>query len=165
MMKKKVLKVLNEQVNHELYSAYVYLSMSAHCASNNLGGFANWLKHQSEEEADHAMKIYNHILERGEKVTLLAIDQPPKEFKSPLQIFEDVLKHERKVTSLIHTCYETAVAENDYPAQIMLQWFIEEQVEEEQQAEEIVEQLKMAGESGTALLMMDKALGARATSG
>ncbi len=162
MMNKKVLKVLNEQVKHELSSAYIYLSMSAHCSEINLNGVANWLKHQAQEEVDHAMKIFQFILDRGDKVTLQAIEQPPHNFASPKKIFESVLAHERKVTGLINKCYETAVQENDYPSQVMLQWFIEEQVEEEQHAEEILEQYKMAGESGAALLMMDKALGARA---
>jgi ferritin len=164
MMSKKLYEVLNDQIKYELDSAYIYLSMAADCEAKNLNGFANWFKHQSQEEVNHAMKIYQFLLDRGEEVKLKQIDQPPNNYKSPVAIFEAALKHEQKVTGLINRCYETAVAEKDYPAQIMLHWFIEEQVEEEQQASEIVEQLKMAGDSSAALLMMDRQLGARANS-
>ncbi len=164
MMSKKLFEVLNNQIKYELDSAYVYLSMAGHCEATNLNGFASWFRHQSQEEVNHAMKIYQFLLDRGEQVKLQQIDEPPHSFKNPVDIFERALKHEQKVTALINTCYETAIAEKDYPAQVMLQWFIEEQVEEEQQAGEIVEQLKMVGDSGAALLMMDKQLGARSSS-
>ncbi len=164
MMSKKLYEVLNNQIKYELDSAYIYLSMAAHCEATNLNGFANWFKHQSQEEVKHAMKIYQFLLDRGEEVKLQQIDEPPNKFKNPVALFEQALKHEQKVTGLINTCYETAVDEKDYPAQIMLQWFIEEQVEEEQQASEVLEQLKMAGDSGAALIMMDKQLGARSSS-
>jgi ferritin len=164
MMSKKLYEVLNDQIKYELDSAYIYLSMAANCEAKNLNGFANWFKHQSQEEVNHAMKIYQFLLDRGEEVKLKQIDQPPNNYKSPVAIFEAALKHEQKVTGLINRCYETAVAEKDYPAQIMLHWFIEEQVEEEQQASEIVEQLKMAGDSSAALLMVDRQFGARANS-
>jgi len=164
MMSKKLYTVLNDQIKYELDSAYVYLSMAADCEAKNLNGFANWFKHQSQEEVQHAMKIYQFLLDRGESVELQAIEKPPSSFKSPTAIFEQALKHEQKVTSLINTCYETALAEKDYPTQVMLQWFIEEQVEEEQQADEILNQLRMAGESGAALIMMDKQLAMRASS-
>jgi len=164
MMSKKLYEVLNDQIKYELDSAYVYLSMAADSEVKNLNGFANWFKHQSQEEVTHAMKIYQFLLDRGEEVKLQQIDQPPHSFKNPIALFEQVLKHEQKVTGLINKCYETAVSEKDYPAQIMLHWFIEEQVEEEQQASEILEQLKLAGDSGAALIMMDKQLGARSGS-
>lgn len=164
MMSKKLYEVLNNQVKYEFDSAYVYLSMAAYSEAKNLNGFANWFKHQAQEEVKHAMKIYQFLLDRGEEVKLQQIDQPPQNFKNPTSLFEETLKHEQKVTSLIHRCYEVAVSENDYPAQVMLQWFIEEQVEEEQQASEILGQLKLAGDSGAALLMLDRALAARSTS-
>jgi ferritin len=164
MMSKKLYEVLNNQVKYEFDSAYVYLSMAAHCESRNLNGFANWFKHQAQEEVKHAMKIYQFLLDRGEEVQLQQIDRPPNSFKSPAALFEQTLAHERKVTGLINTCYEVAVAEKDYPAQVMLHWFIEEQVEEEKQAEEVLQQMQMAGDSSAALLMMDKALGARSSS-
>jgi ferritin len=163
MMSKKLYTVLNNQVKYELDSAYIYLSMAAYCEANNLDGFAAWLKKQSQEEVNHAMKIFQFLLDRGERVTLQQIEQPPNDFKNAVALFEQVYKHEQKVTGLINSCYETAVAEKDYPAQVMLHWFIEEQVEEEQQASAILEQLKMAGDSGTALIMMDKQLGSRTT--
>jgi ferritin len=164
MMSKNLYEVLNDQIKYELDSAYIYLSMAADSEAKNLNGFATWFKHQSEEEVKHAMKIYQFLLDRGEEVKLQQIDQPPHTFKNPVALFEQALKHEQKVTGLINKCYETAIAEKDYPAQIMLHWFIEEQVEEEQQASEILEQLKLAGDSGAALIMMDQQLGMRSSS-
>lgn len=161
MLKNNIEDALNEQIKNELYSSYLYLSMSAHFESINLSGFANWLRLQYEEEVSHAMKIFKHINDRGGRVILQAIDQPPSDFQSPLHIFENVLEHERQITELINKLYELALNESDYPAQVMLQWFISEQVEEEKMAVEIVEQLKLIGDQGTALLMLDKRLGSR----
>lgn len=161
MLKNNIEDALNEQIKNELYSSYLYLSMSAHCESINLSGFAYWLRLQYEEEVSHAMKIFEHINDRGGRVILQAIDQPPSDFRSPLHIFENVLEHERQVTEMINKLYELALNESDYPAQVMLQWFISEQVEEEKMAGEIVEQLKLIGDQGTALLMLDKRLGSR----
>ncbi len=161
MLTKSVLKALNEQINHEMYSSYLYLSMAAWCEAKNYPGFAQWMKMQSSEETKHAMKIYEFIHDRGAAVTLMAIDQPATEFKSPAKMFEQALEHERKISALVTKLYELAAKENDYPTQVMLQWFITEQVEEEKTAVGIVEQFKMVGESPVSLLMLDRQLGAR----
>jgi ferritin len=161
MLSKPVQDAINEQIKNELYSAYLYLSMAAHFESTNLSGFAHWMKIQATEEVKHAMKFFEYVFERGGKVTLKAIDQPPADFKSPVEIFKSAHKHEQKVTAMIHKLYELVLKENDYPSQVMLQWFIKEQVEEEKTAEGIVEQLKMAGDSSAALLMADRQFAAR----
>ncbi len=156
MVSKPVQDAMNEQIKNELYSAYLYLSMAAHFESTNLPGFAHWMKIQASEEVKHAMKFFEYIYERGGKVTLKAIEQPPATFKTPLDSFTTAYKHEQKVTAMIHKLYELTLKENDYPSQVMLQWFIKEQVEEEKSAESIIEQLKMAGDSSAALLMADR---------
>jgi ferritin len=162
MLSKKLQDEMNGQIKHELYSAYLYLSMAAHFESVNLPGFARWLQVQAKEEQSHAMKFFEFIHDRGGKVTLQAIDQPPAEFTSPTAIFQSTLEHEQKVTGRIHTLYSIAVDEKDYASQAFLQWFVTEQVEEEKAATQILETLKMAGEKGTALFMVDRQLGARA---
>jgi ferritin len=162
MLKPNLLTLLNDQVNHELYSSYLYLSMAAYFQSKNMNGFANWMMMQSGEEREHGMKFYEYIFDRGDKVTLQAISAPPVEWASPLALFEEVLRHEQKVTSLIHTIYAAAVKDGDYPTQVMLHWFIDEQVEEEKNAAEVIEYLKMAGDAPGALMMLDRQLGARA---
>lgn len=161
MLSKPMQDAINEQIKNELYSAYLYLSMAAHFESTNLPGFAHWMKIQATEEAKHAMKFFEYVNERGGKVTLKAIDQPPSEFKSPVDIFKGAYAHEQKITATIHKLYERALKENDYPSQVMLQWYIKEQVEEEKNAESIIEQLKMAGDSSAALLMADRQFAAR----
>jgi ferritin len=161
MLSKAMQDAINEQIKNELYSAYIYLSMAAHFESSNLPGFAHWMKIQASEEAKHAMKFFDYVFERGGKVTLKAIDQPPANFKTPVEIFTMAYKHEQKVTAMIHKLYELALKESDYPSQVMLQWYIKEQVEEEKSAEGIVEQLKMAGDSSAALLMADRQFAAR----
>jgi ferritin len=161
MLNKKVEEAINEQIKNELYSGYLYLSMSAYFEANNLPGFARWMRLQAEEEQEHALKFFDFVNDRGGRVVLLAIDQPPVEFESALPIFEQTLEHEQKVTSLIHQLYELALAENDYPSQTMLQWFIDEQVEEEKNATQIVDTLKMVGDKGQALIMLDRALARR----
>ncbi|NIR50277.1 ferritin [candidate division KSB1 bacterium] len=160
-MNETVEAAINEQIKHELDSGYLYLSMAAYCESQNLGGFAHWMRLQFEEEVAHAMRLYNHIIDRGGRVILEAIDKPKAEFGAPLEIFEQVLAHEQKVTGLIHKLYELAVKENDYPVQVELQWFIEEQVEEEKKAGDIVDQLKLVGDSGTAIHRIDRMLAKR----
>lgn len=154
-------KALNEQIKNEFYSAYLYLAMSAYCENLNLNGFAHWLRLQSKEEASHALKIFNHINDRGGRVILESIEQPPSNFDSPLNMFKRVLEHEKNVTAQINKLYEMATKENDYPAQVMLQWFITEQVEEEKSASEIVHQLELIGDQATALLMLDRHLASR----
>jgi ferritin len=161
MINKKMQDAINEQINAELFSSYLYLSMSAQAEDWNLSGFANWLKKQSEEENEHAEKLYKHMVDRGGRVILKAIDAPATEWKSPLGMFEEVYAHEQKVTSLIHNLLATARGENDYAAEVMLHWFVEEQVEEEANSSEIVERLKMIKDSPNGLMMMDRALAAR----
>lgn len=161
MLSQKMEKALNDQVNAEFYSSYLYLAMSAWFTEQNLTGMARWMSLQAQEEWAHGMKIFNFILERGGSVALGAIDEPPAEFESPLAIFEAAYAHEQKVTKLINDLADTADAENDKATGIMLQWFISEQVEEEASAEEIVEKLKLIKDSPNALFMMDSVLGRR----
>jgi ferritin len=161
MLSKKIQDALNEQITNEVYSAYVYLAMSAHLTGANLPGFARWMRLQSQEEYSHAMKIYDFVLQRGGRVVLKPIDEPPAQYKSPLDVFQQALKHEQKVTGMINRLYELAIKENDYPTQIMLQWFITEQVEEEHAAGDVVDQLKMIGNEPTALFLLDQQLGTR----
>jgi ferritin len=161
MLSQKLQQAFNEQINHEMASSYLYLSMAAYAHSMNLPGFAHWLELQYKEEQGHAMKLYKFVNERGGRVELLRIDQPSSDFKSPAHLFEEVLKHERKITGLINRLYETAMEQKDYAAQVLLHWFIEEQVEEEAAANEILETIRMAGEKGHALIMMDRQLARR----
>ena len=161
MLSKTLQDAINEQIKNELYSVYLYLSMAAYCEAASFPGFAHWMRVQSEEETAHAMKFFDFVCDRGGRVVLHAIDQPPVEFDSPREVFEKTLEHERKVTSLINQLYELALGEKDYPAQVLLHWFIEEQVEEEKSAEQIVESLRMIGDKGHALLMLDRELGRR----
>jgi ferritin len=161
MINKTVQDAINEQIKNELYSAYLYLSMAAYFESLNLPGFTNWMKVQASEEQEHAMKFFEYLYERGGRVQLKAIDQPPFEWGSAMQAFEQVLDHEQKVTGMIHSLYALAVKENDYASQVMLQWFITEQVEEEKNAAAIVEQLKLIEARETAVLMLDHDLGKR----
>jgi ferritin len=161
MLSNTLLTAFNDQIKHELYSAYFYLSMSAHCDAHNMPGAASWLAMQAKEEQEHALKFFGYIQDRGAAVTLQAIDQPPTTFGSLLDIFEQVQEHEALVTSLITRLYDLALQENDYPSQIMLQWFITEQVEEEKHAAEIVDMLRMVGTQGHALFMADAQLGRR----
>lgn len=161
MLSKKMQDAINEQIKNEIYSAYLYLSMSAYFEANNLPGFANWTHIQFEEEMVHALKLYDHMNERGGRVKLLAIPEPRSDWNTSLEVFSQVLEHEQHVTSLIHKLYETALEENDYAAQVLLHWFINEQVEEEKNATQIVEQLKLIDARGTAVLMLDHRLSKR----
>ena len=161
MLSKKMETAINNQINAELYSAYFYLNMSVYCEEKSLPGFANWLNLQAKEEYAHAMKFYNYLHDRDGRVILDQIDKPKGGFKNILDIFEQVLEHEKKVTAMINDLYALALKENDYPSQVMLQWFIEEQVEEEKTAKEIVDQLKWVGDKSTALFMLDQKLGRR----
>jgi ferritin len=161
MLSKKMQDAINEQIKNELYSGYLYLAMAAYAEEQNLPGFAHWMKAQCQEEVEHAMKFFKYITERGGRVELKAIDQPPVEFASPTALFEETLAHEKKVTALINGLYDLALEEKDYASQVLLHWYIDEQVEEEAHASEILETLKMAGEKGQALVMMDRALASR----
>jgi ferritin len=157
-----MLDALNEQINAELYSAYLYQAMAAHFAAGNLKGFAHWMDLQAKEEQAHARKMYEFLLDRGGRVTLKAIAAPPAEWKSPLAIFEESYAHEQKVTGLIHKLVDLARAESDHASEVFLAWFVSEQVEEEANASEIVEKLKMVKDHTQGLLMMDAHLGQRA---
>ena len=161
MISKTMQDAMNDQINKELFSSYLYLSMAAYFEDKNLPGFAHWMRIQEAEEREHAMKLYDYLLERGGKVTLRAIDAPKTEWSSTLEVAQEVAAHEAKVTASIHALYETALKEKDYPAQVMLQWFITEQVEEEKNAAEIVATLKLIEERGTAVLMLDHRLSKR----
>ncbi len=162
MLSQKIQDALNEQIKDEFYSAYLYLAMSAYSEATNLPGFARWMRLQGQEEVSHAMKLFDYINDRGGRALLGAIDRPPAEFKSPLDLFEQALEHERQITGKIHALYQLATQTNDYPTQVMLHWFIEEQVEEEKSASQIVAQLKLVGDHIPPILMMDHRLGQRA---
>jgi len=161
MIGKAMQDAMNDQINKELFSSYLYLSMAAYFEEKNLPGFAHWMRAQEAEEREHAMKLYDFVLERGGRVTLKAIEAPKTEWNSSLELFEEVAGHEAKVTASIHALYELALKEKDYPAQVMLQWFISEQVEEEKNAAEIIANLKLIEERGTAVLMLDHRLAKR----
>lgn len=162
MINTKLQDAINNQIKEEMDSAYLYLAMSVYCEGKNLRGFAHWLKVQYQEETSHAFKLLNYLGERGGRPTLQAIDAPPAEYGTPVELFSKVLAHEIKITSLINKLYEVAITEKDYAAQIFLQWFIEEQVEEEGTASAILERLKIVGDKGGSLLYIDKELGKRA---
>ncbi len=161
MISKKMEEALNEQVNAELYSAYLYLSMESYFKSLNLNGFANWMRVQTQEEVTHAMKIYDFVNERGGRITLKAIEGPPTEWDSPLAVFEAVYVHEQKVTGLINDLVDLAIKEKDHATNTFLQWFVNEQVEEESSADEVVQQLKMMENAPGGMFMLDRELGQR----
>jgi ferritin len=165
MISQTIQNAINQQIKHEFYSSYLYLSMSAYFETLSLPGFARWMRAQSQEEQAHAMKLFDYVNDRGGSVELQALDQPPGEFQSPLDVFEQALQHERKVTALIHQLYALALKESDYATQTLLQWFITEQVEEEKNAGQIVEELKMTGGQPSALLMLDRELAGRGVTG
>jgi ferritin len=146
----------NDQIQKEFYSSYLYLAMAAHFESVNLPGFASWMKKQADEERSHGMRLWEHMYDRGGKVELEAIEQPPAAFGKPLEVFQQVLAHEQKVTASINALYALALKEGDVAAQIFLQWFVNEQVEEEKNASELIEQLKMSGDQAFGVLFMDK---------
>lgn len=161
MISKKMEEALNAQVNAELYSAYLYLSMESYFKSLNLNGFANWMRVQTQEEVSHAMKIYDFINERGGRAVLKAIDGPPTEWNSPLAVFEAAYAHEQKVTGLINDLVDLAIKEKDHATNSFLQWFVNEQVEEEASADDIVQQLKMMENAPGGMFMLDRELGQR----
>ena len=161
MTSKALEQAMNKQLNKELYSGYLYLAMAAHFEATNMPGFASWMRAQSNEENAHAMKFWEFIYDRGGEVALLAIDQPPSKFKSPVDAFEQALRAEQDNTAEINKLYEMAVDEKDYAAQVFLQMFISEQVEEEKLASDVVDTLKMVGDSPSALLMLDREMGNR----
>jgi len=161
MIKKKIEDAFNEQINAELYSSYLYLSMSAYFESLNLPGFANWMRMQSLEENMHAMKFYDYIHERGGNVKLKTIATPPTTWKSPLEVYEETLKHEEHVTALINNLVDLAIAEKDHASNNFLQWFVAEQVEEEASADAVLQKLKLLKDSSHGLFMIDRELATR----
>ncbi len=161
MLSKKMEKALNEQVNAELYSAYLYLSMESYFRSTNMGGFANWMRVQTQEEVSHAMKIYDYVDERGGRALLAPIEGPQTEWDSPLAAFEAAYAHEQKVTALINDLVDLAIGEKDHATNNFLQWFVAEQVEEEASADEIVQRLKMMKDAPGGMFMLDRELGQR----
>lgn len=161
MLKENMLKALNSQLNAELYSAYLYLSMEAYFESIDLGGCANWMRAQAQEELTHAMKFYGYIVQRGERVTLSTIEGPQIEWDSPVAVFEHVYEHEQKVTGLINDLVDLSVSESDHATNNVLQWFVAEQVEEEESASGVLQRIKLAGDSKSGLFMLDSELGQR----
>ncbi len=161
MLGKKMEKALNGQVNAELYSSYLYLSMSAYFESLKLRGFANWMRVQAQEESGHAMKIYDHIIERGGRAILRPVEAPPTEWDSPLAVFKQVYSHERKVTGLINDLVDLATSENDPATKSSLQWFVDEQAEEEDSANQVLQKLKLVLEAPDGLFMIDRELAER----
>lgn len=161
MVNKKIQDSVNEQINKEYYSAYLYLAMVAYAQSENLKGFANWFHVQAKEEVSHAEKMQQYLFDQGARVVLAAIDEPQVEFKSPAELFEKALKHEQAVTSSINNIVDLAKKENDHATGIFLQWFVTEQIEEEANASEILQKLKMVAGSAQGLLIMDAKLAAR----
>ena len=161
MFNSAVQDAMNQQVNAELYSAYLYLSMAADFEAENLHGMAHWMQIQAKEETGHALKFFKYIVERGGRVTLTAVAAPPTQWDSPLAVFEQVYKHECHVSSLINKLVELATAEKDHASEVFLQWFINEQVEEEANASEILHQLKMVGDSKQGLFLLDRHLAQR----
>jgi len=161
MISKKMEKALNEQVNAELFSAYLYLSMEAYFKSLNLNGIATWMRVQTQEEMMHAMKIYEFINERGGRITLKAIEGPETKWDSPLAVFKAVYEHEQKVTGMINNLVDLAIEEKDHATNTFLQWFVNEQVEEEASADQVIQQLKMMENAPGGMFMLDRELGLR----
>ncbi|MCG8431567.1 MAG: ferritin [Candidatus Omnitrophica bacterium] len=160
-MNKRLLKAFNDQIRNELYSAYLYLAMAAWSETKNLGGFSRWMQVQAREETGHAMKLFGFLSARGARVQLQAIPQPPVEFSSPQDVFAKTLEHEQKVTAMLNKLSDIAGDVDDKAAEIFLQWFITEQVEEEQSATTILETLKAIKPDSAALIMLDRELGRR----
>ena len=165
MLSDKMQAALNKQLNAELYSGYLYLSMNAYFKSLNLDGFANWMYYQAQEELTHGMKFYDFINQRGGQVILDRIEAPPTQWDSPLAVFEATLEHEQKVTGLINDLMEVALSERDHATQIFLQWFVSEQVEEEESVGGVLEQLKLMGAAEGGLFMIDRELAKRGAGG
>ena len=161
MMSKKMAKTINDQINAEYYSAFLYLSMAAQFEDMDLPGFANWMRVQTLEEEGHAMRFFDHMVDRGERVELKAIAAPPTKWKSPLEIFEAAYEHEKKVTAMITNLAKIATTENDFASRQMLDWFIFEQVEEEDNTSTIAAKLRRIGSSSEGLYMLDNELAQR----
>jgi ferritin len=161
MISQKMQDALNDQVAYEFYSAHIYLSMSAYLEANDLPGFANWMRIQYQEEVAHAEKLLDYVIERDGRAILTNWEAPPTDWKSTLHAFEDALAHEQKVTARFNGHMDLAIAEKDHASQIFLQWFVNEQVEEESSVKAIIQQLKMLGDSKAGLFQVDRELGQR----
>ncbi len=162
-MNEEIEAALNEQINEELGSYYIYLSMEAYFASESLDGFATWMEYQAREEVEHAMRIFRFLNDRGARVKLQAIEEPKAEWESPLAAFEDAYEHEQYITQKINELVDLAEEKDDKATLNMLDWFVEEQVEEEATTEAIVDKLEMVGDSGSGLLALDNSLASRQT--
>jgi ferritin len=162
MLDAKIESALNEQINHELASAYLYLSMAAYFEAGNLPGSAKWMRRQAKEEQAHAMKIFDYVSDRDGRVRLQAVAQPPVEFGSTVEVWEQTFTHEQKVSGLINRLYALAMEAADYPTQALMQWFVTEQVEEEKTARTILEQVRKIGEASSAIFFLDRHLGKEA---
>ncbi len=156
MISERVQQAIHEQIGREFYASQLYLAMSAYLEGSGYTGFARWMRLQAEEERLHALRLFDFLNDRGGRVVLLPVGQPPGDYGSPLEVFEAALEHERKVTSQIHALYRLAMEEDDYATQVMLQWFVNEQVEEEKTASEIVDRLKLAGDDNSAILVLER---------
>jgi len=163
MIKDKVLKALNKQLNEELYSSYAYLSMSAHFISQSLDGFAHWFRMQSQEEYGHAIKILDYILTRDGKVSLMKVDPPKAGWKTPQSVFKETYDQEVSVSKSINDIVDLALTEKDYATNNFMQWFVSEQVEEESTATKLLDRINLIGENTNGLLIFDKELGMRAS--
>jgi len=161
MIPEKLEQAINDQINKELYSSYLYLSMSAYAFSINLSGFGSWFHVQAQEELAHSMKLFDYLVERDGRPTMAPVEGPPTEWDSPIHVFAETLKHEQYVTQLINTLMDVAIEEHDHAARSFLQWFVDEQVEEESNVGDVLAQLKMVGGEGHGLLLLDRELGAR----
>jgi len=161
MIKKAVQDAINQQITREMYSSNLYLAMAGYYKSINLNGFANWMRVQAQEEMMHALKFFDYVLDRGGEVKIGEIQAPPSKWDSPLSAFEDAYKHEQLVSAWINDLADLAIKESDHATGILLQWFINEQVEEEASASEIVERLRMAGDSKSGLFMLDSEMKTR----
>ena len=161
MLTDKLQEAINRQINSEMYSAHLYLSMAAYFESISLTGFAHWMRLQFDEETSHALKLFDYINDRDGRVTLQFIEQPPIEFDSPHSVMRMALEHERQVTEMIDRLYALAISERDYPTHVLLEWFVSEQVEEEKALIEIVDHMDLIGNDGTGLLILDQRLGDR----
>ncbi len=161
MLKENVQDALSGQLNAEMYSSYLYLSMSSYFSSTGLAGFANWMRVQAKEELLHAMKLYDYINERGGRIVLKPIEGPPTEWKSPLDAFEHTFRHEQMVTGLINGLVDLAIAEKDHATNNFLQWFVSEQVEEEASAGDVLQKVKRVGDNTSSLFILDQELATR----
>ena len=161
MVDERMAEAINKQLNAELYSAYLYLSMAAYFESADLEGFANWMRVQAQEELTHAMKFYDHLVQRGARVTLTMIEAPPTQWDSPLSAVKQVYEHEKMVTALINQLVDLALSLSDHATNNFLQWYVAEQVEEEESSSAVLQKVKLAGDNSSGLLMLDQQLGQR----